>query len=719
MTNTMLFDNFAPQASQYLSAMLSSSLFFFNVNLSKDYIYEDSNQKTNSENTIYSILDSLKLSKSNSFTEFTEKWLLNMVPDKNQKQLIKFQNITSHLLDLYANGIREYTINYWGLDSIGKKVFYNQRFLLSGLDNNDVVALCIIKDLTQLKEYDDSYIDTELKKITYIDSLTEGRSYYGIKEEINNKNQPGVIVCFDIRSFKTINSMCGVGIGDFVIRGLWDCIDDFIDKENGELAAHVNADHFILFFPYFDEVVITKKLKHLSLAVYAKSVELNIPQLSPYYGISRWEPGKRIEHSYNEAIIAKNKVKTDSINSIGFFQVLDSDILKKEHLLLDSFEDAMANKEFKIWFQPKYSPSVNKLCGAEALVRWIKRDGTIISPAEFIPMLERNNRISELDEYIFRNVCIYQKEWLDQGVDIVPVSVNLSRASLNYSNIVDKYKKIIDLIGIDPSYIPLEITETAAITNSQIDIITDLFITAGFSLQMDDFGSGYSSLSSLNTKHFDTIKLDKSLIDFIGTFRGDRLLVHTISLAKELGIRITAEGVERSKQVEFLRQNGCDNIQGYFYSKPLDFTMYEKLLFEGVESSIETTEAQKVDLYMKQLVQSFETQNSFTYVINLNSKQIVDYYSYYLPTSNATFTYKDYERRIQKIEKLFPEGEDVRFTNFLNNKLIKKDFENHITTKYFEYEIYRNNEIEKWRIIRHTFKLDNKLYCFLKFFTFE
>lgn len=709
-------NNFTSQAEQYLSAMLSNSLFFFTVNLSQNTICKDFNICSNEINII---LDSLKLSKPYSFTDFLEKWLLNMVPDKNQKQLDIFKTLSSHLLELYENGTYEYTVNYWGIDVNGKKIFYNQRFLLSRMDNNETSALCIVKDLTNLKEYDDSYIDLEIKKLKYIDVLTGGRSYYGIQEEIKVKNQFGAIVCFDIRSFKTINSICGIGTGDLVLRGIWECIDGFIEKQNGEIAAHVNADHFILFFPYFDKTVITKKLKHLSLAIYAKSVELNIPTLSPYYGISKYEPGKNIEHTYNEAIIAKNKVKTHHVNSIGFFDDSDTDIIKKEHSLLDSFDIAISNNEITIWFQPKYSPSTNKLCGAEALVRWIKKNNTVISPAEFIPILERNNRIGELDEYIFRNVCLYQKKWLDKGVDIVPVSVNLSRASLNYINIVNRYKKITDLVGIAPSYIPIEITETAAITNSQIDIITDLFIKAGFSLQMDDFGSGYSSLSSLNTKRFDTIKLDKSLVDFIGTFRGDRLLVHTISLAKELGIRITAEGVERSKQVEFLRLNGCDNIQGYFYSKPVDLNMYEKLLHKGADQDTEITEAQRVDSYMKQLVQSFETENSFTYIIELNSKQIIDYYSYYLPTNNGSLTFEDYERRINRIGKLLSKEENQNFSNSLSIESMKNDYFNHVTTKYFEYEICRDNKTEKWRVIRHAFELDKNLYCFLKFFTFE
>ena len=177
--------------------------------------------------------------------------------------------------------------------------------------------------------------------------------------------------------------------------------------------------------------------------------------------------------------------------------------------------------------------------------------------------------IRYLDEYVFRMVCTQQKEWLEQGRTVIPISVNLSRASLYFQNVVERYQRIADEVGIEPAYVPIEITETAALDDKSIRQLADHFYEAGFPLHIDDFGAGYSSFATLNIMHFDTLKLDKSLIDYIGNYGGDRLLEHTIALAKELGMHVTAEGVENANQVAFLQKLNCDSIQGFYYSKPL------------------------------------------------------------------------------------------------------------------------------------------------------
>ena len=199
----------------------------------------------------------------------------------------------------------------------------------------------------------------------------------------------------------------------------------------------------------------------------------------------------------------------------------------------------------------------------------------MLSPGKFIPLFEKNGNITTLDEYVFRTVCEQQQKWLQNGATLYPISVNISRVSLYYSNVVDKYKEILGSFRLDPKYVPLEITESATIDNSDISSLIEQFHEAGFTLLLDDFGSGYSSLSSLNVMHFDTIKLDKSLIDYIGDENGEKLLLHITQLLQSFGMTITAEGVETSAQVEFLKNLHCDDIQGYFFSKPLPLTEFE------------------------------------------------------------------------------------------------------------------------------------------------
>ena len=191
---------------------------------------------------------------------------------------------------------------------------------------------------------------------------------------------------------------------------------------------------------------------------------------------------------------------------------------------------------------------------------------------------EKNGMIPRLDEYIFRTVCMQQKQWEKEGKKILPISVNVSRVSLYYPNIVEKYKSIVEEHGVATRYLQLEITESATIGNGEVADLIERFHLAGFEMLLDDFGSGYSSLSTLNVMHFDIMKLDKSLIDYIGDENGEKLLHYIMKLGQNLGLRITAEGVETEEQLTFLRDLQCDDIQGYYFSKPLQPEDFGKLL---------------------------------------------------------------------------------------------------------------------------------------------
>ena len=250
------------------------------------------------------------------------------------------------------------------------------------------------------------------------------------------------------------------------------------------------------------------------------------------------------------------------------------------------FDDALQNEEFKVWYQPKYEPYTERIVGAEALVRWQTREG-MVSPGEFLPVFEADGLIASLDLYVFRCVCRQQREWLDAGRALFPISVNVSRSSLFENDIVRKYKEIVDFFGIEPKYVPIEITESVALENLKIKPIADAFIKEGFLLHMDDFGSGRSSLNGLNVLDFEAVKLDKSLIDFIGQKSGELILNHTMALAKELGVLLVAEGVETASQLQFLKAKGCDMIQGFYFSKPLPLLAFEEKLAEKGYDSLE------------------------------------------------------------------------------------------------------------------------------------
>ena len=416
----------------------------------------------------------------------------------------------------------------------------------------------------------------ELERYAYVDAVTGGDNYTKFKEKLETVDTEGSLISMDIHSFKIVNSVCGIKKGDEVLKRIWDRI--LLWLEEGDCAGHISADHFVMYTTITDQDEIAARLMELKESIESISIELSVPQLIPYFGISMWSPEKKIESAVTEANEAKHQVKERKDINFFFYNIKDTTRILEEKRMEDAFEEAIKTRRFEVWYQPKYSPVEKKLVGAEALVRWRADDGSLIPPAKFIPLFERNGMIRLLDEYVFRTVCEQQRAWRDEGIKLIPISINLSRASLYFQNVVENYKKIIDEVDIYPQWVPIEITESATIDNKDIRQLADLFFEAGFPLHMDDFGTGYSSLASLNVMHFDTLKLDKSLIDYIGNYGGDRLLVHTIALAKELGMTVVAEGVENLTQVGFLKELKCDSIQGFVYSKPLPLEEFTKEL---------------------------------------------------------------------------------------------------------------------------------------------
>ena len=415
----------------------------------------------------------------------------------------------------------------------------------------------------------------QLFRLAYEDPLTHGDNFACFKEKMmHHDGDRGFYVALDLQDFKIINNTCGVAKGDETLVEVWKIIQSNVHL--GEFSAHINADRFILFLRDKDRRTLEPRLQCLCQDLSDLSTKLNIPRVFPLCGVYETTDHRAVEQNYGKAVQAKHLVKGKRTAHYAFYDELDIQQLSDDRLMEDAFEDALKNGEFQLWYQPKVNPVKGNILGAEALIRWKRPDGTMLSPGKFIPLFEKNGNITTLDEYVFRTVCAQQQKWLQAGATLHPISVNISRVSLYYSNVVDKYREILNSFELDPKYVPLEITESATINNSDISSLIEQFHEAGFTLLLDDFGSGYSSLSSLNVMHFDTIKLDKSLIDYIGDENGEKLLLYITQLLQSFGMTITAEGVETSAQVEFLKNLHCDDIQGYFFSKPLSLNEFEE-----------------------------------------------------------------------------------------------------------------------------------------------
>ncbi|MDD6305642.1 MAG: GGDEF domain-containing protein [Clostridiales bacterium] len=417
----------------------------------------------------------------------------------------------------------------------------------------------------------------ELLRLAYEDPITKGDNFVCFKEKLARKNMvSGYLIAMDLNEFKIINNTCGVSTGDEALRRMWEIFQEGISSE--ELVSRVNADRFILFLSEDTKENIEKRILQFSVEISALSEELNVPRIHPSFGIYHLTNVETIENAYSHAIQAKHLVKGLRDRILAFYDEVDSEQVIQNRKMEDAFDDAIKEQQFEVWYQPKYSVDGSSVVGAEALVRWRTPEGSYLSPGKFIPLFEKNGMISTLDEYVFTEVCRQQKEWETTGRRMIPVSVNISRASLYYANIVERYQNILKEFELDPTYVQLEITESATIDNSNISRLISDFHDAGFWLLLDDFGNGYSSLATLNVMHFDTLKLDKSLIDYIGDKNGETLLYYVTKLAQNLGFLVTAEGVETEEQVAFLQEVECNDIQGYYFSKPLPLSDYEKLL---------------------------------------------------------------------------------------------------------------------------------------------
>ena len=311
-----------------------------------------------------------------------------------------------------------------------------------------------------------------------------------------------------------------------------------------------------------------------------RNIQIDKNQYRIYISIGIYKIKKddnNIIQALDKALIAHNLVKGNyDIEYKIFNEEMENEIIK-EHNIESKMEKALQNNEFKIYYQPKISIQNEKIVAAEALVRWVN-NGKIIPPNQFIPIFEKNHFIINLDKYIFEKVCQDISGWKRKNKNIPLISINISKENFVKDNFIKEYQEITEKYGLKSSEIELEITESAAI-NENIDIIKVMqnIKKAGFIISIDDFGTGYSSLNLLQSMPIDSIKIDKSFIDKIDIKnREGNIVDYIIFIAKKLKLKTTAEGVETEKQKEYLKNIGCDLIQGYFYSKPLNKEEFEK-----------------------------------------------------------------------------------------------------------------------------------------------
>lgn len=420
----------------------------------------------------------------------------------------------------------------------------------------------------------------QMTRFAYEDPVTGGANYTRFRLDMEKHNdREGSLVAMDIANFDNISVVAGEDSGDVMVQNTWEIISSMLGRD--ELAAHIRDDMFLIFLREQEEEKVLQRLEQLSEKLAQKGKDFEVYGIQARCGIYRMSAGEPLERAYSRVKLAKECADAGQGLSYAFYNEANREKRQHDRQLEDRFPAALEGQEFQVWYQPKYSAGDCSVIGSEALVRWKTEKGEMISPGEFIPLFEHNGMIVKLDEYMFRAVCRQQKLWLEEGRQVLPVSVNISRASLYCLDIHKRYNSILQEYQIDPSCIQLEVTETVMEERTSICELLNRFRQMGIKILMDDFGTGYSSLATLSLQCFDTLKLDKTLIDHIGNKEGEIMLYHIIRMGQQIGLHITAEGVERQEQVNFLKDMKCDDIQGFYFSRPVPQEQYEEMLVKS------------------------------------------------------------------------------------------------------------------------------------------
>lgn len=435
-----------------------------------------------------------------------------------------------------------------------------------------ILSICIYIVISNNKK------QKQLYEYAYIDPVTQkgNINYFRKKgqERLERKSNATVyIMVLDINKFKMINKAYGYKTGDTILYGIGQELENVLGK--GSIICRYSNDYFAVLFEY--EEGIRKIVNKIVRNIENLKIGNNVYNLSVNIGIYKVDTDNNIAEAMDKAIIAHSASKGDVFDKFHIYDKKMEKELVKESKIESEMYQALMNKEFQVYYQPKIYAKDGQLYGAEALVRWI-HDGKMISPSEFIPLFEKNKFILKLDLYVFEQVCSDMKMWKEKYQKEPIISVNVSRNHFLDEHFLEKYMMISSKYGINTNKIDLEITESATI-EAGIDIIEIMnkMKRLGFMISIDDFGTGYSSLSALQDMPADILKIDKSFVDRIGK-NEKNIIDYILTIAKELKLTTIAEGVETKEQRDYLLEKGCDIIQGYYYAKPMPEEEFEEYI---------------------------------------------------------------------------------------------------------------------------------------------
>ena len=411
------------------------------------------------------------------------------------------------------------------------------------------------------------------------------RCLYNYIERLYKKNELGgkAAMCYNFRHFSLVNQEIGKDGADIAMRSHHDELEKIIGEVGG--IYRLGGDNFIAVceMSKLDDV-----LRYLAEtpAVYDKESG-DFVKISSSVGVFRITEEQKIQNCNDvitNAITASKIAQSGGREHIIFYDEKIISLKEKTKRVQNLFPEALRSEEFHVFYQPKVNVLTGELSGAEALCRWI-RNGKVVPPMDFIPALEETSDICKLDFYMLEHVCADIRRWLDEGKNIVRVSVNLSRKHIVNTDLLENVIEIIDRNNVPHKYIEIELTETTTdVEFVDLKRLVGGFRDAGISASVDDFGIGYSSLNLIRVIPWDILKVDKS---FLPTEEDDPesirsiMFKYVVSMARELGLECIAEGVETQAQLDVLRENNCNIAQGFFFDRPLPVEEFEKRLDTG------------------------------------------------------------------------------------------------------------------------------------------
>lgn len=418
-----------------------------------------------------------------------------------------------------------------------------------------------------------------MRRASITDPLTGACNMTGLINYSTELKRKGELEGFDaiyfsIKNYNYINLRVGAREGEKVLKSFSGMVRDFLI--NGELFGRIGGDTFMILMnkDRTEEGIKYLTSRRILVNLEQRSVEFDLMVRIGAYKIHSVDDSNRVIEA---ARTAWGYTNNPSAGDVVWFS---EDMLKQskhDQEVSNRFSKALKNNEFVVYYQPKVDINTSKLVAAEALCRWVK-DDEIVPPMEFIPVLEREGSISDLDFYMLNRVCEHLKEWIERGIEPVRVSVNFSRANILNRKLAEKIVKVIGSHKVDCKYLEIEITEMSGYEDFEsLSEFVNIMKKNGVETSIDDFGTGYSSLNLIRELNVDTIKLDKSFLEKInGEENQDKTMVKSIiSMVNELNMKVVAEGVENVSQMNFLKEVSCQVAQGFLFDKPLPKEKFE------------------------------------------------------------------------------------------------------------------------------------------------